>query len=226
MTVAPTLQKGLKRLFSSSVLQIIASILLIVGLITTVVGLVAALANISGDATGGLAAAGIGATLTLIAGILAIIAAILSLVGIINVSKENDKFKIALYAVLGNIILVVIGLFLRQSSATVSTIINLLGNVCNIVMFLFVCDGINEVGKKLGRSDFLGRYNTIVIFYVLSAVLALIGGFMNPLSTMAYIFQIIGGLCSIISYFMYMGYLRKAIKAVEGVPTTMQQPQY
>lgn len=217
MTVAPTLQKGLKRLFTSSVLQIIAIALMIVGLITTIVGVVAMVAT--EGSTGSLVAAGGGAILTLASGIIVIIAAILSLVGIINVSKENGKFKTALYAILAYIVLVIIGAIVGQNNPTVNTIVNLLGNICNIVVFLFVCDGINEVGKKLGRSDFLGKYNTIVIFYALAAVLSLVGGFMNPLSTIAYVLQIIGQICSFISYILYMGYLRKAVKAVEGVPT-------
>ena len=221
MTVAPTLQKGLKRLFSSSALQIIAIALMIIGLIITIIGLGAALAT--AGSTGSLVAAGGGAILmTIIAPILVIIAAILSLVGIINVSKENSKFKTALYAVLANIVLVIIAMFVGQNP-TVATIIDLLANICNIVMFLFICGGIYAVGEKLGRTDFLGRYNTIVIFYALGAVLALVGGFMNPLSTIAYVLQIIGQICSFISYILYMGYLRKAIKAVEGVPTAEPQ---
>lgn len=214
MTVAPTLQKGLKRLFSSAVLRIIASVLAIVGLIVTIIGGVAAF---TGSEAGGIAALA-GIIVTIISPILVIIAAILSLVGIINVSKENGKFKTALYAVLANIVLVIIAMFLGQNP-TVATIINLLANICNIVMFVFICSGIYAVGEKLGRTDFLGQYNAIIIFYVLSAVFALIGGFVLSLYS---VFSIISSICSFISYILYMGYLRKAIHAVDGVPTAEQ----
>ena len=220
MTVAPTLQKGLKRLFSSAVLEIVAAILVIIGLITTVIGLAAALAT--GGSTGSLIAAGVGPILILISGILVIIAAILSLVGIINVSKENNRFKTALYAVLIGLVVSIINSIVGQGNATVSAILKLVVDICNIVMFLFVCVGIRDVGEKIGRADFLGKYNAIVIFYALAALLSLVGGFMNPLTSIPYIFQILGSVCSIISFILYMGYLRKAIHAVDGVPVADQ----
>ena len=223
MTVAPTLQKGLKRLFSSAVLEVIAAILVIVGLIAMIAGLAAAVADglSGGTGTGGLAAAGIGGILTLVAGILVIIAAILSLIGIINTSKENNKFKTALYAVLIGLVLSIVSAIVGQSNPTISSSLNLLVSICNVVMFLGVCSGVNEVGEKLGRSDFLGKYNTIVILYGLSALLSFIGGLM-ALSTIGYVLRIVGSLCSLISFIMYMGYLRKAIHAVDGVPVADQ----
>lgn len=225
MTVAPKLQKGLKRLFSSSILRIIASVLLVISLIVMIGGLAVAgggaLASTDEYVTGGLIAAGSGAILTLVAGILVVIAFILSLVGIINVSKENGKFKIALYAVLAGIVLSIVNGFFANSATIVPTILTLLVNICDIVMFLFTCKGIQEVGEKLGRDDIAGKYNSIVIFYCLAAVLRCIGGALG-LEAIGYTFNLIGVVCSIIAYFMYMGYLRKAIKALEGVPTAEQ----
>lgn len=220
MTVAPTLQKGLKRLYSSSVLQIIAALLAIVGAIAVIIGLVSAVS--SSDATGGLVAAGIGGILAIISPILVIIAAILSLVGIINVSRENLRFKIALYAVLANIVLTIINIFVSRSSAVAGAVITLLAAICNVVMFLYVCNGIKEVGRKLGRSELLSGYNAVVIFYLLSAILSFIGGFL-ALTVIGYVLQLIGSLCSLIAFFLYMGYLNKAIKAVQGVPTAEPQ---
>ena len=221
MTVSPKLQKGLKRLFSSSILQIIAAVLAIVGLITMIIGLAVAAAGAldSADnvAAGGVIAAGGGMAFTLIAGILVIIAFFLSLAGIINVSKENGNFKIALYGVLAGIVLGIVKTFV-SGNPTLSAIIGLLVNVCSIVMFLFTCRGIQEVGEKLRRDDIAGKYNTIVMFYCLAALLQFIGGFLGTQS-IGYTFNLIGQVCSIISYFRYMGYLRRAIKALEGIPT-------
>ena len=214
MTVAPTLQKGLKRLFSASLLRIIAIILAIIGLITMIGGAAAALG--SGSSGGGLVAGG-GAILTVISGILIIIAFFLSLVGIINVSKENNSFKIALYAVLAGIVLSIVKIFVTSGS-TLSTVLDLLVNIANILMFLFTCKGIRDVGDKLGRDDIAGKYNTIMVFYCLAAVLQCAGGFLG-LQTIGIIVSIIGYVCSIISYFMYMGYLSRASKALEGVAT-------
>ena len=221
MTVAPKLQKGLKRLFSSSVLQIIASILAIVGLIAMISGLAVAaggaLSSADGYTKGGLLAAGGGLIFEAVAGILVVIAFFLSLVGIINVSKENDKFKIALYAVLAGIVLSIVSVFFT-GNPTVSTILSLLVNISSIVMFLFTCGGIKELGDKLGRDDFPNRYNNIVIFYCLAAGLIFVGQLLGTQS-IGYTINLVGQVCSIISYFMYLGYLRKAIHALEGVAT-------
>ena len=262
MTVAPTLQKGLKRLFSSSILRIIAAVLVVVSLITMIAGLAiilsaageevaseitqmledAAKGNVtalsdqleteianelnSNDAAASTVVTGasvflIGLTLPVIAGILIIIAFFLSLVGVINVSKENNMFKVALYAVLAGIVLSVVSVFVGKGNATVSTILTLLINIADIFMFLYTCKGVEVVGEKLGRDDITGKYNTIVIFYCLAAVLMCIGGFLGTAS-IGYTIQLIGRVCSIISFFMYLGYLRRAIKAVEGVPTAEQ----
>ena len=219
MTVAPTLQKGLKRLFSASLLRIIAIILAVVGLITMIGGAAVAISNAmtsGGSSVGGIAAGG-GAILTIISGILIIIAFFLSLVGVINVSKENNSFKVALYAVLAGIVLSIVKLFV-SSGSTLSTVLDLLVNISDILMFLFTCKGIKDVGEKLRRDDIAGKYNTIMVFYCLAAVLQCAGGFLG-LQTIGIIVSIIGYVCSIISYFMYMGYLSRASKALEGVPT-------
>ena len=218
MTVAPTLQKGLKRLFSSSLLRIIAIILAVIGLVTMIGGAAVALGNAitDGSSGGGLVAGG-GAILTIISGILIIIAFFLSLVGVINVSKENNSFKIALYAVLAGIVLSIVSVFFT-GNPTVSTILSLLVNISSIVMFLFTCGGIKELGNKLGRDDFPNRYNNIVIFYCLAAGLIFVGQLLGTQS-IGYTINLVGQVCSIISYFMYLGYLRKGIHALEGVAT-------
>lgn len=259
MTVAPKLQKGLKRLHSSAVLRIIAALLLVVFVIAMLVGLFVIVGAVGGEAlTGQLtdlftaaasgnytslneqidiivnsntiteeAAAGItsgaiifvvGAVMAIAAPILVIIALIMSLVGVVNVSKENGRFKVALYAVLAGIILSIVSSTVARNDPQTATIITLASNIIDIVMFLFICDGIRVLGDKLGRSDFFGKYTALVAFYALAAILKCAGGFMG-VSTIAYVLQLIGNICSIISFIMYMSYLRKAIKAVEGVPT-------
>lgn len=263
MTVAPKLQKGLKRLYSSSILRIIAALLLVATVIAMLVGLFVIVGSVGGDAltdelvemfdaayrgdytslnemieiietsdtisdevaagvTAGAVILVAGVFMALAAPILILIAWILSLVGVVNVSKENGRFKVALLAVLAGIVLSIVSGTIARSDPQLNTIFTLLSNVIDIVMFLFICDGIRVLGDKLGRSDFFGKYTALLAFYAIAAIVKCAGGFMG-VSTVAYVLQLIGNICSIISFVMYMGYLRKAIKAVQGVPTAEPQ---
>lgn len=262
MTVAPKLQKGLKRLFSASVLRIIAVILVVASVIAMLVGLFVFLQAAGGDeltdevadmfaaaangdynalnrqininagnlddasaaaATGGAIAMVAGAVLVLVSGILIIIAWIMNLVGIINVSKENSRFKIALYALLASIAFGIIGGIVANGNAMITDIFTLVSRVADIVMFLFVCDGIRVLGEKLGRSDFLGKYNAVLLLYALASILDFVGRRFGT-STIGYVVQIVGNLSFLVAFVLYMSYLRKAVKAVEGVPVA--EPQY
>lgn len=264
MTVTPKLQKGLKRLFSASVLRIIAAVLVVASVIAMLIGLFVFTGAVGGDeltdeladvftaaASGNYdalnrqieiignvsdlddaaAAAVTGGAVTLVAGlfmllasgVLIIIAWIMSLVGVINVSKENSRFKIALYALLGSIACGIIGGIVANGNATITDIFTLVSRVADIVMFLFICDGIRMLGEKLGRSDFLGKYNAILFLYAFASILDFVGRRFGA-STLGYVIQIVGNFCFIVAFILYMTYLRKAIKAVEGVPVA--EPQY
>lgn len=262
MTVTPKLQKGLKRLFSSSVMRIIAALLLVASVIAMLVGLfvvtdavggdeltdelarmftaaasgdyaalnesveiIGDIDDLSGAAADAVASGAVilvaGVFIALAAGILIIIAWIMSLVGVVNVSKENSKFKVALYAVLAGIALSILSGIISKGDLTTTTIFSALSSLADITMFLFICDGVRVLGEKLAHSDFLGKYNTIVVIYALAAVLKCVGGFLG-VTTVGYILQLIGNVCSIVSFILYLSYLRKAIKAVEGVPVADQ----
>ena len=260
MTVAPKLQKGLKRLLSASSLRSIASALAVISLIAMLVGLVVVLSAggvdmsselpellkaaadggidslidrlgeafntevvlSDGDAAASTAAGGMIAFLVgmfllpFAIGLLPFIATILVWAGIANISKENLKFRIALFAALARIVLSIASSFAASSNSTLSTILVLLANISDTVMFLYVCDGIRELGEKLGYSNFLGKYHWIVILYVLTALFVCAGSFLG-VSTAGYIIQALGYASSFIAYRLYLRALRKGFDVVEGI---------
>ena len=261
MTVAPKLQKGLKRLLRASSLRAIASALAVISLIAMFIGYI--VINVAGgndmsskipelidaatdggvnslidqvgeafstdlilsddDAAASTAMGGIitffaGTVLLSVAvGLLPFIATILVWVGIANISRENLRFKIALFAVLARIVLIIVKGFAAGNSLTLSTVLTLLANICDIAMFLYVCGGIRELGGKLGYSELLGKYHRIVIFYVLTALFECAGSILGA-STASMVFRVLGSASSFIAYRLYLRALRKGFDAVEGVP--------
>ena len=223
MRVAPTFQKGLKRISNASFLQIIACVFAIIGLIIAFLGLsvAAAIEEVGvGSITGGLVTAASGAILLLVSGVLLLLAAILSMLGIINISKENVKFRAALLAVLIGIVFRITGFF-AGSGTPLSRVLSLLAQIANIAMALYVCEGIRELGKKLERSDALGKYTAVFVFYVIAAILMCLGSIFGILSA-GYLFRVAGYIFSIIAHRLYMCYIRKAIKVVKSHPTAAQ----
>ena len=150
-------------------------------------------------------------------GVVPFVATILVWLGIGNISKENFRFRIALFAVLARIVLSLVNSFVANSGSTSSTILVLLANVSDTVMFLYICGGIREVGGKLGYSELLGKYLRIVIFYVLTALFVCVGSILG-VGTAGYIFRVLGYISSFIAYRLYLRALRKGLDAVKDVP--------
>lgn len=258
MTIAPKLQRGLKRLLRASSLRSVASALAVISLIAMLAGLLSILAAggldmsselpklfdaaASGDVTslsdklqdalnnefvisddddaavsaakGGVIAFLAGMVLLPFAiGVLPFIATILVWVGIVNISRENFKFRIALFAVLARIVLSLANGFAANRDSTLSTVLLLMASISDIMMFLYVCDGIRDLGRKLGYSELLGKYHRIVIFYVLNALFLCVGSILG-INTAAYIFQALGYISSFIAYRLYVRALRKGLDAV------------
>ena len=235
VTVAPSLHAGLKRLFTSTVLQLIAYGILVIAVIVSISSIINLITSSSLYYYGyGLSRADLGGMVggvifAIIAVIVLLVGAIFNIIGVISISGENAKFKIAFYALLADLALMLIAFIIIFSggSYTAYTIFSTLGSVANAVMFVYVCGGIRDVGAKLGFLNFLGTYNGLVTVYLISVGFSFIGGLLvNSSPGVGLVLTSIGGICAIVSFFMYMGYLRKGIKAVEGVPTANQYQQY
>ena len=232
---SPSLLTGLKRLFTSTVLQLVGYGIIILAAIFSMSTLIDMLTDSrtyyygpSRSDVGGLVG---GMIFIFIALIVLLIGVIFNIIGVVTVSKENEKFKIAFYALLaylGCLFISIIILF-NNGSSTIYSLFSTLSSAAYAVMFVYVCNGIKDVGTKLGFADFLGSYNGVVITYLINVGLNFIGGLMlNSSPGVALVMMLIGWICSIVAFFLYMGYLRKAIRAVSGASSAnqYQQPRY
>ena len=207
----PNAAKGVKRLFTAEILELIAAILSIIGIAMLIVTLAAAQSN----AEGATIAAGTG-TVVLLAGaaVLSLIGGIMALIGIINASRDEGAFKAALITIIISLCAAIVAGIFSQNS-TVQSICQILQNLMAIFVTVFVIQGVSNLAVKVGDSDVAQQGKSllkiIVAIYVLSLIaniLVLVFGGMF-VSVTAGIFAVIALVLNVIAYFVYLSLLSK-----------------
>ena len=204
--------EGVKKIYKAEILALIATILLLVGSVISLTGIQAGENTSSGEGlliSGGL--------LVIVAAILMIIAAIMNIVGVNRASKDEAAFKNALIALLFGIAAnIVVSAF---NDPTVNSIGKAAVNVTEILASYYICTGIINLADRLGNSDVSARgqkvRSILMGIWVASAVLNILGTLFGTNGTMQNvlgIIAIVGGIISIIAYFLYIGLLGRAKK--------------
>ena len=208
--------EGIKKIYKAEIMALIATILLLIGSIISVTGVSAGEATSTG--TGLL----IGGGLTVIvAGILLIIAAIMNIIGVNRASKDEAAFKNALIALLVGILASVISSAF-SGNATVTSLCKAVNNVTEILASYFICTGIINLADRLKNSEMSARgqkvRSILMGIWVLAAVMNFLATLFASNATMQSILGIIalvGGIISIVAYFLYIGLLGRAKKMLE-----------
>lgn len=217
----PNAANGVKKIFTAEILSLISGICMFVMIVLLVVALAAAKA-VSGGADGAAAGAVASGAGTLVfgigSGVLAIIAFILNIVGISKASKDEESFRMALFAVIGGIILSVIGTAFNNVNGYVSSIMQALQVVADLLVLLYVIQGIRYLSLKLNRPDIDQKGQNLfkIIFIVLvlqfiARIVVIIFGGMAASITSA-IIALIAVILSVIEYILYLAFLAKAKK--------------
>lgn len=226
------LQKGIKSLFKAEILSIVGAILTIVGLVVTAVGAAAAVTAGMGAmegmedsvdlGVGGLVGAGVGAIVMLIGAILAIIAFILSIVGVVNGSKDNQRFKTSLIFLIIGLVFSVISGFTQAANPTASEVCTIIANLTTLVSTIMIIQGIIEVAAELGKDAIVKKgtttYKLICVFYIILVIVRIITAIMGvtgvalPGTIVAVVLGIIATVISIVNYFIYLSLLAQATK--------------
>ena len=214
----PNAYNGIKKIYTAEILSVITSVIAIIASISLIVGLNGA---DKGDITDGIAAAFVGGgALLIISAIIAIVAFILNVVGISKASTDEPIFKKAMMWLIISIVGSIVSGFFQEGSA-LQLIFNLVYQVGNILVTLFVIDGITSLGSKLGKTSLVNKGKSlksmILVFYVISLILTIIEGFLTNNDTTVVIggvHGIIALIVLIIAFFMYLSLLSKAKKAL------------
>lgn len=208
-------RNGIGKVFTSQILAIIAAAC------TLIAGIMAALliGAVSAESVGGAAASGIGATVFSIGSyILILIAFILELVGLNKAGKDSEQLKKAFTITIVSIVVeLVIAIvtsltggvaWVKQIGDIVATILTLLVTY-NV---LFGCAGLKpELSDK--ANSVWKMYLIVIILSIILAVLGAILGAVGISATSAVITMVllvIDFVLDVVSYFMYLGFLKKA----------------
>ena len=217
----PNAANGVKKIFTAEILSLISGICMFVMIVLLVVALAAAKA-VSGGADGAAAGAVASGAGTLVfgigSGVLAIIAFILNIVGISKASKDEESFRMALFAVIGGIILSVIGTAFNNVNGYVSSIMQALQVVADLLVLLYVIQGIRYLSLKLNRPDidqkgqnlFKIIFIVLVLQFIARIVVIIFGGMAASIT--AAILALIAVILSVIEYILYRAFLAKAKK--------------
>lgn len=211
--------KGVSKVFAAEILGLVANVVVAV---IAGVGL-ASLAADNGEA--GLVGLGIAGILGIITSIILVIALILRLVGLSQAGKDEPAFRSAFIVSIFVLILVVVTGILSSllgDSSIIDEVVEIVQQVCNIVVIFLVIGGVQNFAVRLSNDKMLNRGSSvawlIAIPYILAAIasiLVLIFKNNEAMATVAAIIALVAGILSIIgsiAYVVYLGQAKKMLK--------------
>lgn len=215
----PNAYEGVKKLFSSEILSLIAGLCL---LIATAAG-VFAVASVAADSGGGMVGGTIAtAIFGLGSGVLYLIAYIFKLIGLKRAGLDEPRFQqaflLAIFALILSVVAAILSSF-NVGNGIVDDIVRLFVTIAEIIITIFVIGGIQTLSVRMGREDMVDKGQRIliiiVIVYILGFIATLIPLFFgsNPATaTISGILSIVGTVLNIIAYIVFLVYLGQAKK--------------
>lgn len=212
----PNAASGVKKIFTAEILALISEILLLIAGVLVVIALGAAQNNANDSLAlgtlAGFAIFGFGAT------VIAVIAFILKIVGISQASKDENSFKTAIICLIIGIVGSLVYSIFQTSSPTVASIGNLIYQLMNLFVTIFVISGIIKLADQLNDGVVSAKGSTllklITVIYALTIIaniiVLILGGY--SVSIVAAIIYLIALILTVVQYFMYLAYLSNAKK--------------
>ena len=208
---------GIKKIYKGEILSMIATVLSVVGGILGISGLQAGEGTSSGDSL--LVIAGI---LVIVAGVIAVIAVVLNVSGVTRASKDEAAFKSALIALgVGFAANLLITIFSKNQ--TIGSIGKTVATVAEMMASYFICTGVINLADRIGNkavSERGKKIRTLLMgIWLVSAVLNALTAIFQGNQTMEGIIvavAVVGGIVSIVAYFLYIGLLGRAKKMLES----------
>lgn len=212
----PNAASGVKKIFTAEILALISEILLLIAGVLVVIALGAAQNNANDSLAlgtlAGFAIFGFGAT------VIAVIAFILKIVGISQASKDENSFKTAIICLIIGIVGSLVYSIFQTSSPTVASIGNLIYQLMNLFVTIFVISGIIKLADQLNDGVVSAKGSTllklITVIYALTIIaniiVLILGGY--AVSIVAAIIYLIALILTVVQYIMYLVYLANAKK--------------
>ena len=213
---------GIKKIFTSEILDLIASVCMIVCAVLTIVFL----ASADADAAGGAIAGGLGAVAFLLAAlVLSIIAYIFKLIGIKRAGRDEERFNTAFIFAIFALILTIVSSVIASITGTNSIwddLIKTIATLFELLVTLYIVNGIQAFGERLGHEELVQKGRTyfiiFLILYILRMIASVIPVFFGANETTASIsgtMLLVSAILSLICYILYLALLGKAKKVLK-----------
>ena len=212
----PNAAKGVKRIFTAQILQLIGTVCAVIGGLIFISGGATALLTKGSNAGAAAALGQMGIALIFFIGygVLALIAFIMQLVGIINAKNDEDSFKSALVCL---IVVPIIGGFFVRSAPVVTSLCASVGNLMTLFVTIFIISGIIKLADQLNRGDVSTKGSNIlkiiIVIAGLSLILSIVSSFMltnTAIAVTALILLAVAMVLSVVQYIMFLTLLAKA----------------
>ena len=211
----PNAYAGVKKVFTSEILTLIAACLVSIAVLLAASGVVAYdSGEASKDVVGVLA---LGAALfALPALIIEIVSEILMLVGLYQSSKDEPNYmKKAFWAAIAMLVLSLISGFVGGADGAQSmadTIFQLLNEFLALVIMNFTIEGIGLLGQNIGRNDLLERGRRLMMWLTIAIVLSIVAALAsNWVGAIAGLIAIVLYLMVLIGYLMFLSRAKNAL---------------
>lgn len=210
----PNAYDGVKKIYLSEILSLIA---VIIGFISGIAAVVGYKATEAGAESVGLSAAFVGGGIVfVIAMIVIFVAFILSIIGVNKASIDEPCFKKA-YAWIAVELIGSIAVNMTKDGSVLNLGADIIYQVAGILVTLYVIEGIISLAKRMEKTDIAAKgtkvRNTILTVYIIALIFTIVSGFMSQSETMvavAGIIGLIGLIITIVAYVMYLKLLSKA----------------
>lgn len=218
----PNAAKGVKKIFTAEILSLIAAFLIIVAAVmalSTFGSIKGFEATQSTAAAAGAFASGIGMAIFSIGSlVLAIIAFIFNILGVVQASRDESTFKIALYALIAGVVFTCLGSIFENMSGPLSGAMSALATVAELIVTLYVIQGIRLLASRLNNREVDNQGQKIYMIILIVLILRLIANILVAIfggrftTTLALSFYMVSIVLSLVQYIMYLVFLAKAKK--------------
>ena len=212
----PNASTGIKRIYVAEILSVLAAALAIVVIILTAANHIDT--TLTGEeATRALQAANMDTpfvVLSLSMMLLMLVSFFMNLSGIIKASKDENGFKNALWVLLAGMVFEIIASIIQNSSPQVAHWLQVPATLCNLVVMIFVLEGITVLADNLSRKDVSDMCRSCRTYLLYALILSAAAEVLTALgitgSTGRSVTGIAGHLLEIVAYVFYLRVLNKA----------------
>ena len=207
----PNAYKGVKKIYIAELLMLFVAAAAIVMIVMMVAGGAGEnldtnqmkLSDTQAGVVGGLA---------IVVSLLAIVGFILMLVGVINAKKDDDNFKVALYAILLGIAISVVNALVKNQYPASEHWLTLATSICSLFSTYFILSGIGSLAERMGDGKVKAladkARNVLCFTFAASYILKLIPEFI-PDRTVSTVISVLGAVLEVVSYGFFLVVLSK-----------------